>query len=65
MPTIRLGSIFTDECGRPIDASGRPVLPGRGFVEAAQDLDIPAGVWSHPTGERLDPHWVHFNERAS
>ena len=52
------GIHFTDERGRTLDPSGRPVAPG-------PDLGIPAGAWSHPTGERLDPHWVHFNERAS
>jgi len=59
------GLHFTDERGRPLDSSGRPILPGSRFAEAARDLDIPAGAWSHPTGERLDPHWIHFNERAS
>jgi hypothetical protein len=57
--------IFTDERGRTLDASGRPMVPGQRFDTAARDLGIPAGAWSHPTGERLDPQWVHFKERAS
>lgn len=59
------GVHFTDERGRTLDASGRPVVPGKRFDAAASDLGIPAGAWHHPTGERLDPHWIHFNERAS
>jgi hypothetical protein len=33
-------------------------------MEAARRLDIPAGAWSHPTGERFDPYSVHFSEQA-
>jgi hypothetical protein len=58
------GIHFTDERGRTLDATGRPILPGARFDAAARDLGIPAGAWSHPTGERLQPWWVHLNERA-
>jgi hypothetical protein len=27
-------------------------------------LGIRPGTWTHPTGERLDPSWVDFDERA-
>ncbi|MGI8984166.1 MAG: hypothetical protein ACR2HM_06485, partial [Acidimicrobiales bacterium] len=56
------GIRFSDERGRPLDATGRPVVPGRAFTTAARDLGIAAGAWSHPSGERFDPRWVHLNE---
>ncbi|MGI8983872.1 MAG: HNH endonuclease signature motif containing protein, partial [Acidimicrobiales bacterium] len=56
------GIRFTDERGRPLDATGRPVVPGQPFAAAARDLGVAAGAWSHPSGERLDPWWVHLNE---
>ena len=59
------GVHFTDERGRTLGASGRPIAPGQRFDAAASELGIPAGAWSHPTGERLDPQWVYFKERAS
>jgi hypothetical protein len=52
--------IFTDAEGRQLDGSGRPVPPG-----AARDLAIPAGAWSHPTGERLYPRAVQFTDAFS
>jgi hypothetical protein len=55
---------FTDERGRPLDASGRPISPRRPYDLAARDIGIPAGAWSHPTGERYDASLVHFNEPA-
>jgi hypothetical protein len=58
------GVHFTDERGRTLDATGRPILPGTPFDVAARRLGIPAGAWSHPTGERIEPWWVHLNERA-
>jgi hypothetical protein len=58
------GIVFTDERGRRLDAAGRPAPPGRPPEEAARDLGLPIGRWSHPTGERLDPSWVFFDERA-
>ena len=45
------GVVFNDARGRPLAASGRPVPP--------KEWE-PAGNWVHPTGERLDMHWVHF-----
>ena len=58
------GVLFTDERGRWLDATGRPILPGSRFDRAARDSGIPAGAWSHPTGVRLEPWWVHLNERT-
>lgn len=54
----REGMIFTDERGRRLAPCGRPKPP-------AGHLPIPVGTWSHPTGERLDATWVHFNETVS
>lgn len=58
------GIHFTDERGRPLGSTGRPVPPVQRFGDTASALGIPAGAWSHPTGERLDPWWVHLNEPA-
>jgi len=58
------GMIFADERGRRLDPCGRAVPPGQPVELAARRLDIPVGAWSHPTGERFDPSWVHFNETA-
>ena len=58
------GVLFTDERGRTLDPCGRPIVPGQRFDRAARDLSIPAGAWSHPTGEQLDLTWIHFNQRA-
>ena len=58
------GMVFTDERGRTLDHTGRPVPPGLPPGAAAQRLGITPGSWSHPTGERLDPLSVHFDERA-
>lgn len=58
------GVTFTDDEGRELDESGRPISPRPPFTVAARDLGIPAGSWSHPTGERLDPHGIVFNEPA-
>ncbi|HJV09734.1 MAG TPA: HNH endonuclease signature motif containing protein [Acidimicrobiales bacterium] len=59
------GVHFTDERGRTLNPSGRPAAPVQRFDVAARTLGIHAGAWAHPTGERLDPACVHFNERAS
>ncbi|MDQ4068890.1 MAG: HNH endonuclease [Actinomycetota bacterium] len=56
------GVLFTDERGRRLAASGRPVTPNEPVEAAARRLGLPAGAWSHPTGEHLDPTWVYFNE---
>ncbi len=58
------GMTFTDERGRTLDPTGRPVPPRRAPEQTARDLGVPGGNWSHPTGERLDPFWVDFDERA-
>jgi hypothetical protein len=56
------GVVFTDERGRELTGSGRPAPPGDSVDAAAARLNIPSGEWSHPTGERLDPRWIHFHE---
>ena len=58
------GMVFTDERGRPLDRAGRAVPSGLPPEAAARRLGIALGTWSHPTGERLDPHAVHFDERT-
>jgi hypothetical protein len=58
------GVVFTDERGRHLDQAGRPVPPRRPVEQAAARLGIRPGTWTHPTGERLDPSWVDFDERA-
>jgi len=47
------GMVFTDSRGRCLTGSGRPAPPG--------DLTFTEN-WTHPSGERLDPRWVYFNE---
>ena len=48
------GLAFTDARGRPLPACGRPDPPPPGWRAEA-------GNWLHPSGERLDRRWVHFN----
>jgi hypothetical protein len=59
------GVVFTDHRGYRLDGCGRPVRPRRPVEAAAADLGIPAGAWSHPSGERLDPGAVSFHEPAA
>ncbi|HEX3620834.1 MAG TPA: DUF222 domain-containing protein [Acidimicrobiales bacterium] len=59
------GMVFTDERGRPLSPCGRPRPPGPDLASAAAQLRIPAGGWSHPSGERLDPTSVRFTESAA
>jgi hypothetical protein len=59
------GVVFTDHRGYRLDGCGRPVPPRRPVEAVAADLGIPAGAWSHPTGERLDPDAVSFQEPAA
>ena len=59
------GVIFTDHRGYRLDSCGRPVPPRRPVDAAARGLGIPAGAWVHPTGERLDPGAVVFQEPAA
>jgi len=57
------GVIFTDGRGWTLNGCGRPVPPRRSVEAAAGgELGIATGAWSHPTGERLDPGAVYFNE---
>ena len=59
------GVVFTDHRGDPLDSCGRPVPQRRPVEAAAGGLGVPAGAWSHPTGERLDPGAVSFHEPAA
>lgn len=56
------GVTFTDHRGQRLDSCGRPVPPGKPVGAAARDLGMPAGEWSHPTGERIHYGAVSFNE---
>lgn len=58
------GMTFTDDRGRELGPCGRPIPPREPVGVAARRLGIPAGSWTHPTGEQFDPYWVHFNEPA-
>ncbi len=58
------GVVFTDHRGWKLESSGRPVPPRQPVEAAARSLGIAPGTWSHPTGERLDPEAVSFNQRA-
>ncbi len=57
--------VFTDHRGRRLGGNGRPVAPRGPYADAARQLGIPEAHWAHPSGERLDPHDVHFNEPAA
>ena len=57
------GLVFTDARGRPLRPNAPPAPPRRSLAAAVAELDLPRGGWSHPTGERLDPRWVGFDER--
>jgi hypothetical protein len=59
------GVVFTDHRGYPLDGCGRPVPPRQPVEVAARGLGIPAGAWTHPTGERLDAEAVAFREPAA
>lgn len=59
------GVVFTDHRGRRLDACGRPGPPPGPVEEAARALGMPAGAWSHPIGERLQPGAVTFHEPAA
>ena len=47
------GMVFTDSQGRRLTGAGRPAPPDEVAI---------TGTWAHPSGERLHPRWVHFNE---
>ena len=59
------GVEFTDHRGRLLDPTGRPRAPRGPFAQAASDLGLPEPNWTHPSGQRLDPRDVHFNEPAA
>jgi hypothetical protein len=59
------GVVFTDHRGHRLDSCGYPVPPLQPEAAAAAGLGIPAGAWSHPTGERLEPGAVSFHEPAA
>ena len=59
------GVVFSDHRGHRLDSCGRPMPPAQPVEAAACGLGIPAGAWSHPTGERLDPGTVTFHEPAA
>jgi len=59
------GVEFTDHRGRLLGANGRPVPPRTSLTDASHALGIPEPNWIHPSGERLDPRDVHFNEPAA
>jgi len=50
------GVIFTDDRGRRLESCGTPVPPG--------DSPPPPGNWVAPSGERLDPWAIYFNEQV-
>jgi hypothetical protein len=53
------GLAFTDARGSPLAGAPPPVAPPPGaYIEVT-------GTWTHPTGERLDSRWVHFNRREA
>jgi len=56
------GLVFTDAEGRRLAASGRPVPPDEPLVDLAARLNLPTDGWVHPTGERLDPADIRFDE---
>jgi len=48
------GVIFTDDRGRPLASCGTSTPPG--------DKPLRSGNWTPPSGERLDPWAIYFNE---
>lgn len=48
------GVVFTDDRGRVLGNCGRATPPG--------DTPLPRGDWVPPSGERLDPFAISFNE---
>jgi hypothetical protein len=49
------GMDFTDCRGRRLTGCGRPAPP--------EGITI-SGSWTHPSGERIESRWVHFNDPA-
>jgi hypothetical protein len=58
------GLLFTDSRGRRLNGCGRPAPPGPELGAALERLHLHPATYVHPTGERLDTRWVHFNEAA-
>jgi hypothetical protein len=58
------GLVFSDHRGRRLTGTGRPAPPLPTLDDAARRLKLDAAPYVHPSGERLDAHWVHFNEAA-
>ena len=56
------GVTFTDHRGRPLAPNAPPRPPGDPPIPAAHRLGISPTRWDHPSGERLDTHWVQFTE---
>jgi hypothetical protein len=59
------GITFADERGRPIRPCGRPAQPGEPLDAAARRMGIFPAPYAHPSGEPLDAHCVHFDERVA
>ena len=53
------GLTFADARGRPLVGAPPPLPPPPG---AHQEV---TGTWTHPTGERLQSKWIHFNRREA
>ncbi len=58
----RDGLVFSDARGRRLTGCGRPAPPGAEVGAAAARVDVTPAPYIHPSGERLDSWWVHFNE---
>ena len=56
------GIVFTDARGRRLTGCGRPAPPRPELADAVERLQLRPTTYVHPTGERLDTRWVHFNE---
>jgi hypothetical protein len=51
------GLAFTTAAGHPLSGAPPPTPPASGHRR-------PPGHWTHPTGERLHTHWLHFQPCA-
>jgi hypothetical protein len=52
------GLLFTDARGRVLAGAPPPLPPPPG-----SRIEV-TGTWTHPTGERLESRWVHFNSQG-
>ncbi len=55
------GLVFTDARGRRLTGCGRPAPPGPHLADASGKRGLTPATYVHPTGERLQNRWVHFN----